>query len=270
MPNTLRVVRSLPEKLVQYDSGNIIAQQHFREAINPFLSLKLVGANPARAAQATDPVFASGQATITYVLAGHAVYEDSTGKRGLLKQGDVSWVLSGSGMWSRIEPTAKNYFAIELRVALAPALENSPPQSAWLDAGLVERQGPAALLIGWFGESRANFTLPSLMNCAVIKLSARQEWCYELPTNHSLVWVFVVNGALATAEGEIAANKMLLLNGQDGKIALSASADAVFVVGSSQAFGHDLMARQDSVHTSLDAMKMGIHRLDELKASLGM
>lgn len=268
MPNTLRVVSPLMEKLTQCDSGNLIALQNLSENIKPFLSLKLIGAGSASDAHQDDLVFASGQATVTYVISGQAAYADSTGKRGLLKQGGVSWVLSGSGAWSRVEPITHNYLAVELSVALAPALENSPPQSAWLDANVVERDGPAGLLIGWFGENTGSFTLPSLMNYAVVHLNANQEWCYEIPANHCVAWVFVVSGALVTPGGEMAANRITLLDCSSGEVNLRATANSIFVVGSNQAFDHDLIAHKNSVHTSSDALQMGIERLAQLEASL--
>lgn len=269
MPNTLRVVRPL-EKFTQCDSGNLIAQQNLSEKIKPFLSLKLIGAGQASDLQQDDLVYASGRATITYVISGQAVYADSTGKRGLLKQGGLSWVLSGAGAWSQITPATNNYLALELSVALAPALENSPTQSAWLDANLIERDGPAGLLVGWFGENKGNFTLPSLMNYALVNLRARQDWSYELPANHRVVWVFVISGALMAAEGEIAANQIRVLDGSSGKIKVRATAGSLFVVGSSQEFAHDLIAHKNSVHTSTDALQLGLDRLAELEVSLGL
>jgi redox-sensitive bicupin YhaK (pirin superfamily) len=268
MPNTLRLVSPLAEKLAQYDSGNLIALQNLSKGIQPFLSLKLIGAGPASDSEQNAPVFTSGQALVTYVIAGQAAYEDSTGKRGLLKQGGLSWVLSGGGMWSCIEPVTTNYLAIELCVALAPALENSPPQSAWLDENAIERAGPASLFVGWFGEGRGNFTLPSLMNYALVQLRAQQEWSYPLPANHSVCWVFVVKGSLEADAGKIAANKITLLNCARGKTRLRATADAVFVVGSSQAFGHDLISLNNSVHTSPEALRLGMSRLAALEQSL--
>jgi redox-sensitive bicupin YhaK (pirin superfamily) len=268
MPNTLRVVRPQTETLIAYDSGNLIAQQHLCEKMKPFLSLKLIGANTTHDQHRNDLVYSSGQAIITYVLSGQAAYADSTGKRGLLKQGGLSWVLSGAGVWSHMEPATENYLAIELCVALAPALEHSPPQSAWLDAAWVEREGPAALLIGWFGDNKGAFTLPSLMNYAVVNLQARQEWHYTLPANHSVVWVLVVNGSLITEAGEVAANHIVLLEPESRNIRLQATTDSIVVVGSSQTFDHDLMSQENSVHTSSDALRLGRARLSELAASL--
>lgn len=270
MLNTLRVVRPLMEQLAQCDGGNVIALQNLSEKIKPFLSLKLIGTSLLSDTQADIPVFSSGQATITYVIAGQAAYSDSTGKQGLLKQGGLSWLLSGSGVWTRLEPVTDNYLAIELRVALAPALENSPPQTAWLDADVIEREGPAHLFIGWHGESRGNFTLPSLMNYALVNLRARQDWHYQMPANHTCVWIFVISGALATASGEVLANRIALLDGINRHIHLRATADTVFVIGSSQEFDHDLITHNNSVHTSRDALRLGTSRLAELEQTLSV
>lgn len=270
MPNTLKVVRPPMETPIPCGSGNLIAQQGLSEAMKPFLSLKLVGASSTKQRPGDDLVFASGQATVTYVLSGQATYADSTGKRGLLKPGGLCWVLSGSGAWSRIQPATDNYLAIELRLALAPALENSPPQSALLDKNWVEREGPARLIIGWFGESKGNFTLPSLMNYAVVNLRARQDWCYGLPANHMFAWVLVVSGRLIINGDEVTANRIVLLDAPRGNIHLHATADTLFVVGSSQAFDHDLIAHQNSVHTSTDALRLAVARLSGLEASIAV
>lgn len=268
MQHVLKEITSATKKLTLCEHGNLIALQELGEKMKPFVSLKLLRAGSDAKISQAALMPASGQAIITYLIAGQAIYSDSTGKRGALTQDGWSWVISGAGVVSKLEPITSDYLAIQLCIALTPAMENSLPQSAYLNADEMEREGPAQVLIGWHGNHRGKFALPSLMNYVVVHLKARQTWHYEVSTNHHFAWVFLVGGGLATAEGEVTANKITILNRTSEKIRLCATADAVFVIGSSQDFMHDLIFQKNSVHTSREALQLSLETLADLEESL--
>jgi|GEM_PF-734567 len=268
MQNALKEISPAFKKFDPVDNGNLIAQQNISEKIKPFVSLKLFTANGGVNLVQDSLICASGQAIITYIIAGKAVYSDSTGKRGILKQDAWSWIITGTGAWCAMEPASADYLAIQLCIALTPALENSLPQSVYCDPCVTSAKKTAQILIGWHANDSGEFALPSLMNYLVVHLDSGKHWTYEIPVNHRLVWVFVVSGSLQTEQGEITPNNIALLNTARGKINMCAKADSIFVVGSTQEFMHELMFYKNSVHTSNEALRVGMKGIAELQRHL--
>lgn len=270
---SLKDIYRFMEDPYQQDKNNLITAESDLEKIKPFISLELFtartmpGENSPGASQPTLTP-ASGKAIITYVVSGEAAYSDSTGKRGILKKDGWSWVITGSGIWYSIEPITSDYVGVQLCIALSPALENSPPQCAYLDPVLTAQDDPAQLLIGWHGKNRSTFAIPSLMNYLVVHLNAQQRWRYELPLNHQFAWVAVVSGRVETTEGEIHPNSVTVFSRPVAKIEFHALADSILVLGSSAEFGHDLIFQNGSVHTSTEALHLGFKGISEARKTL--
>lgn len=236
--------------------NNLFAAESNVEKIKPFVSLNLLSTQRQQGEPALTP--ASGQAIITYVIAGEATYSDSTGKQGRLQKDGWAWVIAGAGIWHSIEPITRDYIAVQVCIALSPALENSPPQSAYLHPELnAPGDDPARLLIGWHGKNRSDFAIPSQLNYLVVPLKAQQHWSYELPLNHQFAWVAVVSGLVTTSEGKTLPNSMSIFNRSTAKMDFHAQADSILVLGSSLEFGHDLIFQNSSVHTSNEALQIG-------------
>lgn len=256
--NILPLDRDLSlEDSYQRDEDNLLRSARDMEKIKPFISLKLFTASRHKDNKPTL-ISASGQAIITYVISGEAAYSDSTGKRDILKKDGWSWVIAGSGIWYSIKPITSDYVDVQLCIALSPALENSPPQSAYLNSDAMTQDDPAQVLIGWYGTSRSLFAIPSQINYLVVHLDAQQRWNYEFPLNHQFAWAAVVSGQVKTPEGEINPNRVTVFNQPAGKIEFHAQADSVLVLGSSLEFGHDLISQHGSVHTSREALQVGL------------
>jgi redox-sensitive bicupin YhaK (pirin superfamily) len=270
MQNSIRKISPSTKNITQHCNENLIAQQGIVERMKPFVSLTFFTAEDISNTTPFSLIAASGQAIITYVISGEALYVDSTGKRGVLKKGGWSWVIAGAGIVYSIEPKTSDYLSIQLCIALSPALENSPPQSAYLEPSLMAHAEPAEVLIGRDGNNMGEFALPSLMNYLVVQLSSKQNWIYELPINHHKVWIAVVSGSLVTDEGEIAPNEVTLLKRVGRKIRVYAATDTVFVLGSTQEFMHDLIFHKHSVHTSIEALQLGLKGITAAEKSLAI
>ena len=256
----------------QQDKDSLITQSHLAQ-IKPFTSLKRF--TTRNSSKTIRPTFtpASGQAIITYIVSGEAAYSDSTGKHGILKKDGWAWVISGAGIWYSLEPITSDYVAIQLCIALSPALENSPPQSAYLNPDLPTRDkspqdDPAQVLIGWNGKNRSKFAVPSLLNYLVVHLDAHQTWSYEFPLNHQFAWVAVISGRLESAKGEMRPNSLTIFRRPTEKIECRALTDSIVVLGSSADFDHDLIFQHHSVHTSAEALQLGLKGISEAEKKL--
>jgi redox-sensitive bicupin YhaK (pirin superfamily) len=159
---------------------------------------------------------------------------------------------------------------VQVCIALSPALENSPPQSAYLDAELTTRDDPAQVLIGWTGNGRSLFAIPSLTNYLVVHLNAGQHWRYEFPLNHQFAWAAVISGQVETTGGEILPASVTVFSRPAGKIDFHALTDSILVLGSSLEFGHDLISHQGSAHTSTEALQVGLKGISAAAKKLGI
>lgn len=252
----------------QQGMDDLIMLQGDIERIKPFVSLNIFTAQDI--ANENKPGFtsASGKAIITYIVSGEAAYSDSTGKRGTLKQDGWSWIIAGSGICYSIAAATSDFIAIQLGIALSPALENSPPQSAYLDPLPRMQDDPVQVLIGWHEKSRSKFAIPSQVNYFVVHLKAQQRWRYELPLNHKFAWVSVVSGRLKTASADILPNALTLFTRATEKMQFHALEDSILVIGSSMEFGYELIFQQDSVHTSSEALHQGLKGIAEAKRTM--
>jgi redox-sensitive bicupin YhaK (pirin superfamily) len=231
-------------------TNHLLVSRTLGQSIKPFISLEVTRASDLNSSDEFSMSPDSGTAIITFLLSGEADFKGSTYKQGLLKQehlkegslkqNDVLWILSGSGIHYSLRPKTQDCVSIKLRVALSPALESAPAQSICLASNLVERHGPAQVLLGRYKDAHSGFALPALVNYLVVRLSAGQEWHYEPPVNHSTAWMSVIDGRVHTSNTRVSADELAIYDNSNKSISFLAEQDSVFLLGSSQEYTHDL------------------------------
>src|ERR1700681_3624825 len=124
----------------------LVSPSDIGELIKPFVFL-----DHAEVVPRPEPIFGihphSGIATLTVVLRGGMVYEDTTGKTGSVPTGGLEWMRAGNGVWhdggaSPGEPLR----AFQLWVALPPSEENGPAESQYISPDEVQNEGPARVI----------------------------------------------------------------------------------------------------------------------------
>lgn len=216
----------------------------FDPSVKPFISLDVVHASEPTNADEFLMSPDSGTAIITFLLSGEADFSDSTQKQGSLQKNDVLWILSGSGVRYALKPKTQDCISVKLRVALSPALESAPAQSIYLESNLVERDGPAQVLLGRYKNAQSGFALPALINYLVVRLSAGQEWAYEPPINHRLAWIAVITGKINTSNTLVSAAEIAVYENSNNAITFFAEQDSIFLLGSSHEYPQDLPAQE--------------------------
>jgi hypothetical protein len=105
-----REVRRIVHATHQREGGGFIVRRPFPTAgldqLDPFLLLDEMGPadyGPGEAVGAPDHPH-RGFETVTYVLDGEFVHEDSAGNRGEMRPGDVQWMTAGDGVIHSEEP----------------------------------------------------------------------------------------------------------------------------------------------------------------------
>jgi redox-sensitive bicupin YhaK (pirin superfamily) len=226
------------------------------ELVKPFVFLDLFKA-PPDAFRGFPMHPHSGIATLTWVLGGSGVYEDTTGKSGVLPTGGMEWMQAGGGVWHTGHPIGEMPFeGFQLWVALPPKLENEPARSTYLSPEHIPQAGPVKVLLGEYQGLSSIVTPPSPMNYLAVELQDGEEWIYQPPAGHDVAWLAVARGTLEAAETIVQGELAVFADGNE-PIHVRAKGIASFVVGSAAKHPYPLVLGNYSVHTSADALYRG-------------
>ncbi len=234
----------------------LVSPSDIGELIKPFVFLDYFEADPAHA-----PAFGfhphSGIATLTLLLNGQLWYEETTGVKGVIEPGGIEWMRAGGGVWHTGGAVGTERIkGYQLWIALPPELENGPAQSQYLGGEEFQFHGPARAILGRHGDATSKVAAPKTMNYLDVRLKAAQRWRYQPPRGHTVAWIAVHQGSVATpamvTKGEIA-----IFEESNSAIEFEAQGDAAFILGSAIKHPHDLVLGYYSVHTHPEALERG-------------
>jgi len=210
----------------------------------------------------------SGIATVTWIMEGNVFYEDTTGETGKIPQGGLEWMQAGGGVWHGggfgDSPRIRGF---QLWVALPPELELGPAHSLYLKPDQIQRDGPAAVLLGHYGSAISLVRAPSPINYLSVSLKAAERWTYQPPHRHTVAWAAISRGSLRSPEA-LQAGELAVFEESNEPIDFHAETDVEFVVGSAVKHPHDLVLGYYSVHTSAAALREGEARIQEIGSRL--
>jgi redox-sensitive bicupin YhaK (pirin superfamily) len=250
-------------RIVQTTSGRrhgpiarLVSPSDIGELIKPFVFLDHFNVAPR-----PEPFMGihphSGIATLTVVLRGGIVYEDTTGKTGTVPTGGLEWMKAGNGVWhdggaAPGEPVG----GFQLWVALPPSEENGPAESQYIAADEVQMEGPARVILGSYGRATSPIRAPAGINYLHVSLKSGQRWRYTPPAGHTVAWLAIDKGTLRSG-APILAGQLAVFEESGGAIDLEAQGDTSFVLGSAIKHPHPLVLGYYSVHTSPAALNRG-------------
>ena len=212
----------------------------------------------------------SGIATLTYHLRGDVKYQDSSGKKGLLRARGVEWMVSGAGVWHQgliAEDGAIEGF--QLWVALDPTLEEGEAHSTYIAPEDVAVNGHIRILLGEWQGIRSKIPPPSAIDLLHVSLAAGESWVYPAHELRQQAWAFAFSGQIFI--NEIPFRKQLVtFDSTARKITISAREATQFIFAAAERHPYDLVVGAHSVHTSHEALERSERRISELGISLGI
>jgi redox-sensitive bicupin YhaK (pirin superfamily) len=249
--------------------NRLMSPSDIGQLIKPFVFLDYAEVPPSETMFGIHPH--SGIATLTVVLAGEMVYEDTTGKSGQVSAGGLEWMKAGGGVWHDGHATGQGPLkAYQLWLALPASQENAPAESQYIAPQDVPREGPARVVLGQLGTSTSPIRSPPGINYLHVTLKHGEHWRYAPPAGHTVAWTSVYEGELRTPDC-VAAGTLAVFNESNAAIDFVANGDTSFVLGSAIKHPHDLVTGYYSVHTHAAALERGeaeIRRIgDRLRAS---
>jgi redox-sensitive bicupin YhaK (pirin superfamily) len=241
----------------------LVSPSDIGELIKPFVFL-----DHAEVAPRPEPLFGihphSGIATLTTVLRGGMVYEDTTGKTGSVPTGGLEWMKAGNGVWHDGGATPGEPLRVfQLWVALPASEENAPAESQYISPEDVQEDGPARVILGIYGRATSPIRAPAGINYLHVRLKDGQRWRYAPPDRHTVAWLAVDVGGLRS-HAPIGAGELAVFEESGGAIELEADGDTSFVLGSAIKHPHPLVLGYYSVHTSRAALTQGEAEIDRI------
>ncbi|SDZ02553.1 Redox-sensitive bicupin YhaK, pirin superfamily [Variovorax sp. YR266] len=243
------------------------------EFLKPFVFLDLFGFDTTGGHKGFGLHPHSGIATLTYLIEGDTLYEDTTGEQGTLLGGGVEWMRAGNGVWHTGGPApgVKRVRGFQLWVALPASEENAPAQSMYLAPSQVPQEGPARVLLGRYGAAQSAIAAPAPINYLAVQLKDGERWSYVPPAGHTVGWVAVNEGALEAGDdrgGPIGSGELAVFEESSAVIDFVARGDTSFVLGSAAKHPHELVMGHYSVHTSRATLDQGEAEIRRIGARL--
>ena len=206
----------------------------------------------------------SGIATLTLLLEGQIFYEDTSGAKGIIESGGVEWMRAAGGVWHTGGAVgtarAKGY---QLWVALPPEMESIEADAQYLGGEHFQSHGPARVVLGRHGDATSKVSAPATMNYLDVSLKKGEKWRYQPPHDHTVAWIAVHKGKLATPE-IVDTGELAVFEESSDALEFEALGDTGFVLGSATKHPHDLVLGYYSVHTSAQALERGEARIAEI------
>lgn len=241
--------------------------------LKPFVFLDLFGFDVTGGHKGFGMHPHSGIATLTWLIEGDTLYEDTTGEQGTLHGGGVEWMRAGNGVWHTGAPApgVQRVRGFQLWVALPASEENAPAHSMYLAPSQVPQEGPAHVLLGRHGAAQSTIPAPSPMNYLAVQLKDGERWRYTPPAGHTVAWLALDAGRLAAGDdrgGPIAAGELAVFEESGAAIDVVAQGDTSFVLGSAAKHPHELVMGHYSVHTSKATLDRGEAEIRRIGAKL--
>jgi redox-sensitive bicupin YhaK (pirin superfamily) len=274
MPKSAVLVRSKPRQIVHRTYGHrhgpitrLMSPSDVGQILKPFVFLDHFDATKSTARNM--PLHPhSGIATVTHLLEGSVRYEDTTGARGILPEGGVEWFKASHGAWhgGGLGDSARTR-GFQLWLALPAEHELGQVESIYQAPDLIQREGPALVLLGSYGDAQSALRTASPVNYLSVRLKAGESWRYVPPATHTVAWVALSSGSAAVPV-PIHAGELIAFESSNEPIDFHAFVDTEFVLGSAVPHPHELVLGYYSVHTSPRTLILGEQRIDEIRDRL--
>jgi redox-sensitive bicupin YhaK (pirin superfamily) len=237
------------------------------QLIKPFVLLYYIDFPPE-----TDLAFGlhahSGIGSVSMLMDGSLHLRDSRDAPVTLEAGGMEWICSGSGIWHGGPMTVSGHMrGFQMWVSLAPQFELTESREQFLRPDEVPEAGCARILLGRYGELQSPIDALWPITYLHVRLSAGDDWHYEPPRDHDVLWIALHSGSLdvgsALEEGEL-----VIFEDGNQAVEFRALGDCEFVLGSALRSPYDLVEGSGSVHTSADALRRAQVQIERLAGQL--
>lgn len=212
-----------------------------------------------------------GFETVTYMIAGRMLHEDSHGNRGLLENGGVQWMTAGRGVFHSEIPQQEEGVMEGFQLWLNLPAKNKMCPAWYKDFTHAElpkfttTEGVQGVVIageaqGVKGAVQRDVTEPLYLD---LHFTAGQTFEHALPAQHNVV-VFVYRGQLEVG-GQVVGEKRMAIMANEGdavKLVASGDAKALLIAGKPlnepiAQYGPFVMNTKEEIYQALNDFRDG-------------
>jgi redox-sensitive bicupin YhaK (pirin superfamily) len=118
-----------------------------------------------------------------------------------------------------------------------------------------------------YGELQGPIDAPWPITYLHLRLSAGDEWRYEPPRDHDVLWIALHSGSLDVGP-VIEEGELVIFEHGNQAVEFRALGDCEFVLGSALRSPYNLVKSSGSVHTSADALQRAQAQIERLAGQL--
>lgn len=208
----------------------------------------------------------SGVATVTLPFSSNLHHADSDDNDGVVKDGGMQWMASGSGVWHKeeYEPVNDAIGIHQLWILLPPEEETAPVNYFNLQPEEIPSIGNTRVLIGEYQGTQAAIQISQDVTYLEVTLKAGDTWHISPKESQTRGFIFPRNGKITLAGTELSREEFGQLDESTESIRVSALEDTVFVLGLAQPWKHPIVHEYGQMHTSQAALDLGKNTIAKL------
>lgn len=227
------------------------------DQVDPFLFLNHHGPQkytPGNHGLPFGPHPHRGMETVTFILEGDILHQDSGGHESVIEAGGVQWMTAGSGLIHAevsspaFKKNGGDLEILQLWINLPAKLKMVTPSykglnrdqipTVSLDNGKVN----AVVISGTLSGTTGAFESLSGVTMTTLYLKDKAKLSLSVPADHS-IFFYIVRGQLMVNATQVNALQLVEFNYEDEALHLSASSDSVVLFGHAKPFNEPVVAR---------------------------
>lgn len=226
------------------------------EAMDPFLFLNHHGPQdykPGNNGLPFGPHPHKGFETVTFIITGDLVHQDSTGFNSNIREGGIQWMTAGSGI-IHSETSSAEFMEkggpveiLQLWVNLPATLKNSSPAYTGLQATDLpkisletDRVTITPVSGNWEGKEAPIQSLSSV-HLALVQVTKGANYNLAVPEGHQVLY-YLIKGKVSVNSTEVETHDLVEFDQEGTKLTTMATEDALLLVGHAKPTGEPVVA----------------------------
>lgn len=249
--------RAMPTQHIEWLDPFLFLNHHGPDHFPPFNRGLPFGPHPHR-----------GFETLTYILKGELVHEDTTGYKSRITEGGVQWMTAGSGLLHS-ETSSEEFLkkggeveVIQLWLNLPKELKMTPPAYTGLQSDELVHLTPSEgvkfhLLSGVFGEAKGPIESITNLTMTWVEMEAGSSISLEVPDQNETLF-YVVNGDLEVNGTSLSKRTLVRFDKEAGTINVNSKGHSLFLFGYGLPFNEPIAAHGPFVMNTYEEIEEAI------------
>jgi redox-sensitive bicupin YhaK (pirin superfamily) len=195
-----------------------------------------------------------GMETVTFILAGDIMHQDSGGHESVIESGGIQWMTAGQGLIhsevssSKFKKEGGDLEILQLWINLPAKLKMTEPRYVGLQKEeinhfeLSEGKVSVQMIAGDWDGNQGSFETLSPMFLSTITIAKGGKFNKSIPVGEN-VFFYIVRGEVKILSEKIPFRNLVEFTNDGGNLSAEASDDAVLILGHAKPFNEPMVAQ---------------------------